>query len=113
MYINKNDKGYGYYSTVKSKDKNGEEVTAFVSVNFKKGSEPSEKSIKGELYFIDEYGDKRKAFFTSYKRADGTTSPGLFLMDIEHGRNYNYKEIEQQKSKQIMDEIKPEELPFY
>ena len=111
MYINKNKKGYGYYTTVKSKSKTGEELTGFMPVNFKMGEEPGEDSIKGELYFLGENGEKRKAFFTAYKRADGTTSPGLFIMDIEHGRNY--KEIEQQKSKQIMDEIKPEELPFY
>lgn len=111
MYINKSDKGYGYYSTIKSKDKNGNEVTAFMNINFKKGTEPESKSIQGELYFIDEFGDKRKAFFNAYKRNDGTVQPGLVLMGVERSRErYSNQEKEQKDSTLV---INPEDLPFY
>lgn len=105
MYINKSDKGYGYYSTIKSKDKNGNEVTAFMNINFKKGTEPEEKSIQGELYFIDEFGDKRKAFFNAFKKNDGSTAVGLFLLGPEGTGSVpmGFK----------VEEIKPDDLPFY
>lgn len=112
MYINKNKKGYGYYSTVKSKDKKGEEIVGFLSVNFKQGTEPDGESYKGDLFLIDEDGLKRKAFFHAFKRADGTPSVGLMLMDAE-ADELTYKEQEQNKQKVIIEEIKADDLPFF
>jgi len=112
MYINKNKKGYGYYSTVKSKDKHGEEITGFLSVNFKQGKEPLGESYKGELYFIDEDGLKRKAFFHSFKRGDGTPSVGLMLMGTE-ADELSYKEKEQRQQEIIIEEIRADDLPFF
>jgi hypothetical protein len=105
MYINKSSKGYGYFSTVKSKNKNGEEVTGYLNVNFKQGTEPEEESIKGELYFMGENGEKRKAFFNAFKKNDGSTAVGLFLLGPEGTGSVpmGFK----------VEEIKPDDLPFY
>ena len=105
MFINKNKKGYGYYTTVKSKSKTGEELTGFMPVNFKIGEEPGEDSIKGELCFIEEDGSKRKAFFNAFRRGDGTVSVGLFLMG---------KEVKELGKNEIrIEELRPDDLPFY
>lgn len=105
MYINKSSKGYGYFSTVKSKSKNGEEVTGYLNVNFKQGTEPEEDSIKGELYFMGENGEKRKAFFNAFKKNDGSTAVGLFLLGPEGTGSVpmGFK----------VEEIKADDLPFY
>jgi hypothetical protein len=108
MYINKNKNGYGYFSTVKSKDKKGEEIVGFLSVNFKQGTEPDGESYKGDLFLIDEDGLKRKAFFHAFKRADGTPSVGLMLMGTEADELK-----EQSKQKVIIEEIKADDLPFF
>lgn len=106
MYINKNKKGYGYYSTVKSKDKKGEEIVGFLSVNFKQGTEPDGESYKGDLFLIDEDGLKRKAFFHAFKRADGTPSVGLMLLEAEAD------ELEQ-RQEAVIEEIRADDLPFF
>ncbi len=106
MYINKSTKGYGYFSTVKSKDKEGKEVTGFINVNYKKGTEPLNDSVKGELYFIDEFGEKRKVFLNAFKKNDGSVSVGLMIMGAEE---------EKRKSVPMgfrVDEIKSDDLPF-
>lgn len=123
MYINKSKKGYGYYSpTAKGRDKNGEEFATTISVDFKKGAEPIDESIKGELYFVDEFGNKRPAFFSAY-RSNGEVKPKLFLMEIEHGRqepkddwsgfDFDQFYVDKKDNKDIIEEIKADDLPFY
>lgn len=67
MFLNKNKNGYGWYSTVKTKD--GEsEVVAYINFSFKKGTEPAPQqlseygSYEGELIFRDSTGAERKVF---------------------------------------------------
>lgn len=106
MYINKSKKGYGYYAVAKSTDKNGEEVSSFITINYKKGTEPQGDSIKGELFFVDEFGEKRKVFLNAFKRNDGSKAVGLLLLGAEE---------EKRKSVPMgfrVDEIKEDDLPF-
>ena len=67
MFLNKNKNGYGWHSTVKTKD--GEsEVVAYINFSFKKGTEPTPQqlseygSYEGELIFRDSTGAERKVF---------------------------------------------------
>lgn len=67
MFINRRKKGYGWYAKVESTDYNTNAVrTAYINFAFNKGCEPAfpvedeNNSVKGNLYFIDDEGNRRK-----------------------------------------------------
>lgn len=66
MYLNKNKKGFGWYSTV-STESIGLKDPLYLNFSFKKGCDPSEEelneygSLQGEMY-IETAAGKRKVF---------------------------------------------------
>ena len=67
MFLNRNKNGYGWYSQVKTKEGESENV-AYLNFSFKKGCEPDRfdlteyGSYEGELIFRDRTGKERKVF---------------------------------------------------
>lgn len=126
MYLNKSNKGIGWYSYVDRTEKNEElKGQDRLSINFvfKKDCAPlTDDSIKGELYFIDESGNKRKV-----RPFVDTFNGGKFLKFRLYGiegeqKNdlpfYEQKETQDMfttKESKAMEsvDIKPDDLPFY
>ena len=67
MFLNRNKNGYGWYSQVKTKEGESENV-AYLNFSFKKGCEPDRfdlteyGSYEGDLIFRDRTGKERKVF---------------------------------------------------
>lgn len=67
MYLSRNKKGYGWYSQIKSKEGESENV-GYLNFTFKKGCDPMPEelneygSLQGELIFKDSTGAERKVF---------------------------------------------------
>ena len=118
MYINKSIRGIGWYSVVQ-KNYTGEKMEKgeFMNFIFKKGTEPEDESISGDLFFIDQYGNKRLVlpFVDEY---NGSRQIKFRLMDVLH---QEHKEEPKQDnsmmggyasdSGQSLD-ISPDDLPF-
>lgn len=86
MYINKKKKGYGWYSTVSTKDI-GLDKPLYMDFAYKKGCEPDELemnqdgSVVGDLYFITN-NTKRKVFPVA-KEYNGHTYIEFKLLESE------------------------------
>ena len=63
MYLNKSNKGIGWYSIV-SKDAKGNKLDKgeYINFIFKRGAEPDENVMVADLYLIDQYGNKRPVY---------------------------------------------------
>jgi len=118
MYLNRNQKGYGWHVTVRRDSKGNEIKPAYVNFTFKKGCEPSDSelsgefgSYEGELYLETKQG-RRKVFpyVNEYNE-----SVEFKILDYEQPQekkessNFGGKTS---KSAQSVD-IEPDELPFY
>ena len=110
MYLNKSNKGIGWYSLV-SKNTMGEKLEKgeYLNFVFKKGTEPSDEKLEGDLFFIDMYGNKRLVlpYVDEY---NGKRTVKFRLMDELH------KVDKMGGSKSDLGkslDISPEELPFY
>lgn len=68
MFLKKNNRGYGWYSKVTTKDENGSEFTSYLNFSFKKDTEPNPtqlneyQSYQCELYLRDNAGIERRVF---------------------------------------------------
>lgn len=71
MTITARKNNYGFYTLCKGKDKNGNELKCYLSVQFKKGYEPS-----GDVAYID----IEDAFFSCYADRNGNMLPKLIVM---------------------------------
>lgn len=107
MYINKSAKGIGWFTSV-TKNQNGEKMEhpAYINFTFKKGTEPTDPTIEGDLYFIDRYGKKRKVF--PYYNDFGNGRVEFKILDLEDNSKMGGNRAD--SSKNIID---PDELPFY
>lgn len=113
MFLNRNQRGYGWYSKVVSKDLNtNAERLGYINFTFKKGCEPTnlnEKgSYEGELYFIDKQGNKRKAF-PIVNEYNGLTRIDFKLLEVEDTSNFGGDRSDSVKSLNL----EPNDLPFY
>lgn len=132
MFLNKNKKGYGWYSQVESKDMGGNVSKGYLNFQFKKDCEPKQEelnqwgSYEGELWFKDNNGRFRKVFPIA-QTYEGKTSVKLMLLDWQFTTDEVKKEKpinpqgeedtsmfggEKSKSGEYVD-IKSEDLPFY
>ena len=88
MFLNRNKNGYGWYSQVKTKEGESENV-GYINFSFKKGCEPDRfdlteyGSYEGELIFRDTTGKERKVYPIA-KEYNGIKYVELKLMDPEH-----------------------------
>ena len=84
MYLNKSNKGIGWYAVVQ-KNYMGEkqEKGEFLNFIFKKGTEPEDEKMEGDLFFVDSYGNKRLVlpFIDEY---NGHRLVKFRLMDVLH-----------------------------
>lgn len=113
MFLNKKQKGYGWYAKVISKDMNtNAERIGYINFSFKKGDEPTnlndKGSYEGELYFIDKQGNKRKVF-PIVNEYSGIRTVEFKLLEIENNSNFGGSRADSSKSLNI----ETEELPFY
>lgn len=122
MWINRKQKGFGWYSKVVSKDLNSNaERVGYIDFSFKKDCEPdnlNEKgSYEGDLYFIDKDNRIRKVF-PVVKEYNGKTSIEFKLLD------WQFRTEEQQiaqdnsnfggsKSNSADNIVSADDLPFY
>lgn len=94
MFLNRKQKGYGWYTKVESKD--NPTIHGYVNFSFKRGCEPTNLtefgSYSGDLYFIDKDGNKRKVF-PYVEEYQGTISVKFKILEVENGaspvRNIN------------------------
>ena len=108
MYLNKSAKGIGWFTSV-TRNQNGEKMEhpAYIIFTFKKGTEPTDPTIEGDLYFIDRYGRKRKVF--PYYNDYGQGRVEFKILEEEGSPKMAGKVSDSAKSV----DISPEELPFY
>ena len=123
MYLNKNQKGFGYYSVV-SKNGKGEETPhkQYINWNFKKGTEPTQYqlnekgSYEAELYLIDKNGDSRKVF-PYIDEYNGNASIRFRVLGVESDEDYDKRMEQTITREQGLNggeiNIDQEELPFY
>lgn len=112
MYLNRKQKGYGWYSKVVSKDLNSNaERVGYIDFSFKKDCEPDNLnengSYVGELYFIDKDNRKRKVF-PIVKEYNGKTSIEFKLLEWQFS-----EQQDNSKFGKTYPDIKAEDLPFY
>lgn len=118
MYINKSNKGIGWFSVVQ-KNYMGEKLEKgeFLNFIFKKGTEPDDESISGDLFFVDSYGNKRLVlpFVDDY---NGSRKIKFRLMDQLHKEpepEANYSNMmggyASDAGKSV--DLSPDDLPFY
>ena len=63
MYLNKSNKGIGWYSVVNKDAKNNKlDKGEYINFIFKRGTEPDENVLVADLYLIDQYGNKRPVY---------------------------------------------------
>ena len=113
MYINRKQKGFGWYAKVISKDMNtNAERVGYINFSFKKGCEPTnlnEKgSLEGDLYFIDKQGNKRKVY-PIVNEYSGIRTIEFKLLEIENNQNFGGSRANSGESVNISQD----ELPFY
>lgn len=117
LFLNRQQKGYGWYAKVVSKDIGGNETTGYINFSFKRGFEPNNLSDKGsydgELYFIDKQGNKRKVFPIADEYR-GVVNINFKLLEVE-GKDTLPSSIETKKEDEPVSNIKIEDisLPFY
>ena len=115
MYLNKSNKGIGWYAVVQ-KNYMGEkqEKGEFINFIFKKGAEPEDEKMEGDLFFIDSYGNKRLVlpFIDEY---NGHRSVKFRLMDVLHQDSKNESQMmggaKSNSGKSV--NIESDDLPFY
>ena len=67
MYLNRNKSGYGWYSQIRTKEGESENI-GYLNFSFKKGCEPLPNelteygSYQGDMFFRDTTGAERKVF---------------------------------------------------
>ena len=85
MFLNRKQKGYGWYTKVESKD--NPTIHGYVNFSFKRGCEPTNLtefgSYSGDLYFIDKDGNRRKVF-PYVEEYQGTISVKFKILDVEN-----------------------------
>ena len=115
MYLNKSKRGIGWYSVIQ-KNYSGEkmEKCEFLNFIFKKGCEPEEESISGDLFFVDSYGKKRLVL-PYVDDFNGSRQIKFRLMDELHKVSEEDKKMmggAKSDSGKSLD-INPDDLPFY
>ena len=109
MFINKKQKGYGWYSKITSKDMEGKETTAYINFSFKRDCEPNLDTLEGDLYFVDKTGHRRKIFAVA-REYNGQTSIDFKLLEDETEDNSMFGGKRCDSTKNI---IEKNDLPFY
>ena len=119
MYINKSSRGIGWYSVV-NKTYAGEKMERgeYLNFVFKKGCEPNDETIEGDLFFVDSYGNKRLVlpYVDCY---NGRREIKLRLMDVLHrADDFKPKEDNSKMGGYASESgksvnIEQSELPFY
>lgn len=121
MYLNRSSRGIGWYSVV-TKDNKGNKLEKgeYLNFIFKKGAEPQDDVITGDLFLIDQYGAKRPVFpyvdeyngnrQIKFRILDALAQPNPnaeFNQDFEKNMGGRASQ-----SGQSID-IDPDSLPFY
>ena len=117
MFLNKKQKGYGWYTKVVSKDLNSDaERVGYINFSFKKDCEPTNLnqngSYVGDLYFIDQDNNKRKVF-PVVKEFNGISSIEFKLLETEDNSIDNSKFGGKRSDSASSINISQEDLPWY
>ena len=117
MFLNKRQKGYGWYSKVVSKDLNTQaERIGYINFSFKKDCEPTnlndKGSYEGDLYFIDSEGNKRKVY-PIVNDYNGVISIEYKLLEVEQSNVDNSKFGGNRSDSVSSLDISQEDLPWY
>ena len=70
---------YNWQTTAHGREINGEEIKCWFDISFVRESEPVGESLDGKLIFRSDDGTEREAFFSSYRKNDGTIIPKMVL----------------------------------
>ena len=112
MYLNKSNKGIGWYAVVQ-KNYMGEkqEKGEYINFIFKKGAEPEDEKMEGDLFFIDSYGNKRLVlpFIDEY---NNNRQVKFRLMDVLHKEDTSKMGGSRSDLGKSVD-VNPDDLPFY
>lgn len=108
MFINKKQKGYGWYSKISSKDLDtNKEITDYLNFSFKRDCEPNTEVLEGDLYFIDKQGVKRKVFPIA-KEYNDRKYIEFKILEYE-----GTSKMGGNRSNSAQNVISKDELPFY
>lgn len=124
MYINKNKKGFGWYSVVSTEDI-GLQDPLYLNFSFKKGCNPDQSeygekgSIKGDLYFHSEKGIRK--VFPVAREYQGRVWIEFKLLELDPANEpvKHYKRSEVETHIDVQEDPKEEvtfdtdDLPFY
>lgn len=98
---------YGYATLCKGKDKEGNDQKCYMSVQFKRGLEPS-----GEKTYLE----VEDAFFSCYADRNGNIIPKLVIMAWYADDRDDYVERQEEKPEEPVEAQKPyvsfDDLPF-
>lgn len=118
MYLNRKQKGYGWYTKVVSKDLNTDaERTGYVNFSFKKDCEPTDDTLgeygsyEADLYLIDKHG-KRRVFPTVHEY-NGNSYIEFKILGYEDQKPTTNKMAGSRSDIGQTVDIEPDDLPFY
>lgn len=77
---------YGFSTSANSKTTDGKAIKHYISVQFKKGTEPSGE-LEGNLIFKDSNGVERPCFLSSYEKKDGSVATKIIIMGGEQEKS--------------------------
>ena len=104
---------YGWSTTAHTDTIDGQKRKCYMSVGFKKGTEPVTEVLEGDLIFKDIYGRERNCFFTNYEK-NGTPIPKLMVMgetrsaSLKADRTFKREDI----PTSIDNPVQEEDLPW-
>lgn len=117
MYLNKSNKGIGWYSVI-NKDGKGNKLDKgeYINFVFKRGAEPDENVLVGDLYLIDQYGNKRPVY-AYVDEFNGNRTVKFRILDplaqSETTKQENAKMGGNRSDLGMTINIQPDDLPFY
>jgi len=118
MYLNKSNKGIGWYSYV-NKNQRNEDIENAPTINFvfKKGTkEPEMKKVDWDLFFIDKEGNKRLVLPYVDEWGDGQRTICFRILGetIERKQQSTLPFYGEEETEPVQDVvIESSELPFY
>lgn len=74
---------FGWSTSAHSKAKDGSKIEHYIDVGFRKGSEPDDDDLEGDLVFKTKDGSEIPCFLSCYVKKDGSKVTKLVLLDTQ------------------------------
>jgi len=120
MFLNKKQRGFGWYAKISTTDMGNNTLTSYLNFVFKRGCDPlTDGTYEGDLYFIDKTGAKRKVF-PRVKNYNNQNYVEFMLLEEElpsfeqNNEQKGYQSTLREDNKSVTGHIEDiDELPFY